>query len=65
MTKDEAWRVIEEARKWNAAQTSVSLAFAGLRTAEDYVLDAKREALRQAWLTVGDAAPKENKHADQ
>lgn len=54
MTKEEAWRIIEECRKWNEGQTSASLAFRGVRTDEDDALDAKRKALAQAWRVVGE-----------
>lgn len=54
MTKDEAWEIIRECRGWNHGQKSVSLAFRGIRTAEDDVLDARRDALKQAWRTLGE-----------
>jgi hypothetical protein len=57
MTKGEAWRIIEECRGWNSGQTSVSLAFTGNRTAEDDALDARRQALREAWRVVAEDAP--------
>ena len=52
MTKDEAWRIIEECRNWNSGQRSIPAAFNGVRTAEDDVLDARRTALKKAWETV-------------
>ena len=52
MTKEEAWKIIEECRGWNAGQKSVSLAFGGERTSFDDLLDAKRGALAEAWRVV-------------
>lgn len=52
MSFDEAWQVIVECRGWNVGQVSVSLAFEGIRAAEDDVLDAKRAALKLAWEVV-------------
>ena len=52
MNHDNAFRIIENCRNWNAAQTSVSLAFNGIRTSEDDVLDARRAALKEAWEVV-------------
>lgn len=49
MTKDEAWKIIEECKGWNADQQSISLALGGARTILDDALDAKREALKKAW----------------
>ena len=53
MTKDEAWRVIEECRNWNVGQQSMSRAFGGPRTSDDDVYDARRFALELAWRAVG------------
>lgn len=55
MTKEEAWKIIEECRGWNAGQKSISLAFGGGRTSHDDVLDAKRAALAEAWRVVGES----------
>jgi hypothetical protein len=63
MTKAEAWRIIEECRRWNAAQTSVSLAMRGIRTVEDDGLDARRAALAEAWRTVGGPSPDQTSEA--
>ena len=52
MNHDNAFRIIENCRNWIAAQTSVSLAFNGIRTSEDDVLDARRAALKEAWEVV-------------
>lgn len=52
MTKEEAWRIIEECRGWNAGQRSCSYTFNGERTVEDDMLDAKRTALTEAWKRV-------------
>lgn len=54
MNQDDAFRIIESCRNWNAAQTSVSLIFHGIRTDEDDVLDARRAALKEAWRVVGE-----------
>ena len=54
MTKQEAWEIIKENRNWNSGQKSVSLAFNGVRTKEDDILDAKRETLEKAWKVVGE-----------
>ena len=54
MTKEEAWKIIEECRGWNVGQKSASLCFSGVRTEEDDALDAKRSALAQAWTVVGE-----------
>jgi len=54
MTKEEAWEIIKECRGWNAGQHSIALAFNGIRTSEDDLLDAKREALAQAWRVVSE-----------
>jgi hypothetical protein len=54
MTKDEAWKIVESLKGWNVGQKSMSLAFRGDRTAEDDVLDAKRAALAEAWLVIGE-----------
>jgi len=60
MTKEEAWKIIEENRNWNYSQVSPSLAFSGVRVPADDVYDAKREALRVAWAVVGgQITPKE------
>ena len=53
MTKTEAWRIIEECRGWNVGQQSWQAANGGEPTSEDAVFDARRAALREAWLTVG------------
>lgn len=55
MTKDEAWAIIEDCKKWNIGQKSWSFANGGIRTGEDDVLDAKRNALVEAWKTIGEA----------
>ena len=54
MTKDEAWKIIEACKGWNSGQKSTSLAFNGVRSAEDDVLDARRAALAEAWRVVGE-----------
>ena len=54
MTKDEAWTIIEACKGWNTGQKSASLAFNGIRSPEDDVLDAKRAALAEAWKVVGE-----------
>lgn len=57
MTKQEAWEIIRACANWNIDQKSVSLAFKGIRTAQDDALDAKRAALAKAWETVGEVKP--------
>ena len=57
MDRIEAWKIIEECRNWNPGCSSVSLAFYGKRTKEDDVLDAKREALKRAYLVIGEIEP--------
>lgn len=52
MTSTEAVKVIEACRGWNIEQKSVSLVLKGIRTAEDDLLDARREALLKAWKTL-------------
>ena len=52
LSREDALLIIEACRGWNTGQTSASLAFTGKCTDEDDVLDAKRETLRQAWLTL-------------
>ncbi len=52
MTIEEAWKIIEACKNWNASQKSLSLAFGGVRTAEDDIYDARRSALAQAWRVV-------------
>ncbi len=52
MTIEEAWEIIEACKNWNASQKSLSLAFGGVRTAEDDIYDARRSALAQAWRVV-------------
>jgi hypothetical protein len=47
MTKDEAWQIIRELRWWDIDQSSVS-------PAADAVFSARRIALRNAWLTLGE-----------
>ena len=54
MTKEEAWKIIEECRNWNCEQKSISYAFGGLRTTEDDIFDSKRAALKQAWEVVNE-----------
>lgn len=53
MTKEEAWKIIEENRDWNSSESSPSLVFHGIRTLTDDVLDARRRALCAAWAVVG------------
>ncbi len=53
MTKEEAWKIIDECRNWNYGQKSIGYAFGGHRSAEDDVFDARRAALLEAWKTVG------------
>ena len=48
MERDEAMEIIKLYRNWNTGNTSVSLAFNGIRTSEDDVLDARRAALKKA-----------------
>lgn len=55
MILEEAKKIVEECQNWSAGQKSVSLAFNGLRTAEDDILDAKRAALKKAWEVIGNA----------
>ena len=55
MTKGEAWRIIQECSNWNHGKKSVSLAFNGIRTVEDDILDVKRETLKKAWKVWKDA----------
>ena len=54
MSKDEAWKIIEECRNWNTGQRSVSSCMNGIKTAEDDLLDARRIALTEAWRIVGE-----------
>lgn len=54
MTKEEAWKIIESCKDWNTSQRSISSCFRGVRTDEDDYLNARREALRKAWLVVGE-----------
>lgn len=54
MTKDEAWKIIESCKGWNTGQKSISMCFHGIRAPEDDVLDAKRDALAEAWRVVGE-----------
>lgn len=62
MTKEDAWKIIEECRKWNNGQKSVSLAFNGVRTLEDDILDARRAALKKAWEVVSEVKENLNEH---
>ena len=59
MTKEEAWKIVEECRDWNAGQMSYSFIVFGERTTEDDVFDAKRAALKKAWEVIekGDDTP--------
>lgn len=54
MTREEAWKIIEECRGWNTSQKSSSWVCRGERSAEDDVLDAKRASLAKAWKVVGE-----------
>lgn len=54
MNEAQAWEIIRECKNWNTTQTSVKLAFDGIRTPEDDMLDAKRLALTKAWKVVGE-----------
>jgi hypothetical protein len=48
MKREEAIELLKMYRNWNEGQLSVSLAFKGIRTAEDDVLDARRKMLIEA-----------------
>lgn len=54
MTKDEAWRIVDECKNWNTSQTSITFAMRGIRTLEDDALDNRREALKKAWRVIAD-----------
>jgi hypothetical protein len=54
MTKEEAWKIIQELKCWNTGQVSHSKAWGGPRTPEDDLLDARRETLAKAWKVVGE-----------
>lgn len=54
MTKEEAWKIIEECRGWNTGQRT------GYEP-EDAIYDARRLALEKAWETVGEAKIEEPK----
>ena len=52
VTLEEAWKIIDACKGWNASQKSPSLAFGGVRTPEDDIYDARRSALAAAWRVV-------------
>ncbi len=54
MTKEEAWKIIVQCQNWNTGQMSHDLASGGNRTKQDDVFDARREAIAEAWRTVGE-----------
>ena len=48
MEREEAMKILELYRNWNEGQRSTSLAMHGIRTAEDDLLDARRELIKTA-----------------
>lgn len=52
MLLEDARRILREAEHWNQGQTSISLAFRGVRTPEDDILDLRRRAIKEAWKVV-------------
>ena len=45
LTKQECFTILSMWKDWNMAQTSVSRAFAGARTEEDDIYDARRRLI--------------------
>ena len=58
MTEQVAMAILNKYRHWNTGQTSVDFAFYGTRTAEDDILDARRELILKATKALADEKEK-------